>query len=507
MVMSRQAIVAYAPALALLLVGVGLQFITVPNDDVAWLLTIAERLLAGARPDVDFIEFNPPASYLTFVPASLVSHLMGVTPEAAMVVMMTALVVTCVVASGAILGRAGLIERWQMPGLAAASFFVLFIFSYGSFFAQREHIALTVMLPMLSAYAARSCARSPSRLGAVLSGIGGGISCCIKPYFALGLIVPFLYVLWRKRKDGASVAAAIFSPEHIATGLVAVFYVAAIVAFFPEFIRNTLPMVLTVYVPVREPLWAMLTGPRVTAFVMMSAALVPLGISKNRSPVPIVGFLSALGFLAAMFVQGRVWFDHAFPALALVMLVTGWMIAERMGDLGRAQTRRLLTLVVVAICALPAIGLTLELDLVWFRAARRDQILADELRPMLPEHPKVLAISQQNAFASVALALHGTWVGSTYFQIISANADSQLAKRHLDPATRATLSRYSKFDSRFLAEDIRFRRPDVILVDGNQNAHWASLQPEVSAALSHYRELRRIDQVSVLVLEHDDASQ
>src|SRR5207302_6062799 len=54
--MSRATVVTYAPAATVLVVGVALQCVTIANHDVAWLLTLAERLLSGAHPDIDFIE-------------------------------------------------------------------------------------------------------------------------------------------------------------------------------------------------------------------------------------------------------------------------------------------------------------------------------------------------------------------------------------------------------------------------------------------------------------------
>jgi len=44
-VMSRATVVAYAPAATALVVGVALQCVTIANHDVAWLITLAERLL------------------------------------------------------------------------------------------------------------------------------------------------------------------------------------------------------------------------------------------------------------------------------------------------------------------------------------------------------------------------------------------------------------------------------------------------------------------------------
>jgi len=40
---------------------------------------------SGARPDIDFIEFNPPASYLIYVPAASIARLLGVQSESVLI--------------------------------------------------------------------------------------------------------------------------------------------------------------------------------------------------------------------------------------------------------------------------------------------------------------------------------------------------------------------------------------------------------------------------------------
>ena len=47
------------------------------NADNSWLFTAAELLLDGGRPYVDFIESNPPASFLIYFPAVCLARSLG----------------------------------------------------------------------------------------------------------------------------------------------------------------------------------------------------------------------------------------------------------------------------------------------------------------------------------------------------------------------------------------------------------------------------------------------
>ena len=60
-----------------------IQSFFIPLDcDVSWLITVNEKLLAGQRAYVDFIEVNPPASIWLYTPAVWIAHLLRLRPEA-----------------------------------------------------------------------------------------------------------------------------------------------------------------------------------------------------------------------------------------------------------------------------------------------------------------------------------------------------------------------------------------------------------------------------------------
>src|SRR5215813_11954320 len=67
-----------------LALAVLLRHAVVANTDVAWGFTMAEKVLAGARPYVDFIEPNPPSYIYLHVAPVIIARLTGFSPEPVM---------------------------------------------------------------------------------------------------------------------------------------------------------------------------------------------------------------------------------------------------------------------------------------------------------------------------------------------------------------------------------------------------------------------------------------
>jgi hypothetical protein len=488
----------YAPAAAILVGVVIAQVWALPGNDVAWLLTLAEKLLAGARPDIDFIEFNPPAAYLVYVPAAAIGHLLRIKSDLVLIVMTIAAVLVSICAAGWILTRANLLGRREWPVMITGAIVALLVFADEPF-AQREHLAVIALLPMLAIYASRSAVATPSNLTAILCGVGGGLAICIKPYFGLALVPPLFFLGWRTRTSVKALVRLVFSPENIAAAAVVAVYCAAILFLFQDYLRITLPIVISVYLPVREPLFAMLTGMRFVIFVLMLGAALVVGKGEIKKPIPAVLCLAALGFLLAMAAQARTWFYQGYPALALLMIATTWLAlqrATRLRDVGRA--RRAVSFAIVGVSLIPSIAALFITHVAWLTETTNIIRLTERIRPLARAHPSVIAIARTYAFITVARRLDGDWVGRTYFQIITLNVDEQFAMRRLSSLERARLDAYARYDAAILASDIKATKPDLVLLDGIDRS-WALSERPVIGALHGYRDVGFFERVFVWV--------
>ena len=168
------------------------------NVDVAWLLTVGEKVLDGQRLYADILEVNPPASMLIYWPAILMGRALGLPPEPVLDALVGLgagaslwLARRALDGSGILRGVAG----WPLLAMAAAILLILPMHN----FAQREHIALICLLPALAVMAARAETAAVPRWLAALAGIGAGIAVSIKPHFLLAVLLPELYLVVRAR--------------------------------------------------------------------------------------------------------------------------------------------------------------------------------------------------------------------------------------------------------------------------------------------------------------------
>jgi hypothetical protein len=74
---------AYAPLLTVVAAAAALRAIGHLDTDVSWLITLGEKTLLGRCPYIDFLEVNPPASILLYLPAVAAARVAHVPAELA----------------------------------------------------------------------------------------------------------------------------------------------------------------------------------------------------------------------------------------------------------------------------------------------------------------------------------------------------------------------------------------------------------------------------------------
>lgn len=501
--MNLRAINSYWSVAGVILLATILRCFIWLNSDVSWLLTLAEQVLGGARAYRDFSEPNPPASILIYMPAILASHLANISGEAAVTILVFAGAFMSLWLVLRILPGEELVSARARPLVIALAGALLLILP-GDNFAERENIALIAILPMLAVYARRASGSSPDVALEVLAGVGGGIAVVIKPYFALALLLPLPLVLWRLRANGQKLVAAIVSPEHIAAALVVLGYAAVLVWGFPEYTQNTLPLVLTLYVPLRYSLPLMLINPSVIMIALAALVSVGMGVREFRGPFVGVVSLAALGFTAALIIQGKGWPYHGYPAVALSMLVLGVVLIRRISQWMEGDVSSLSLDVKFGAGLLACIY---ALASYWLlQEPSRDYLVAVVAR-LVPAHPKVFSIYGAPGLAfPLTRKLQGAPLGRTPFQWITAYTDVMLTsgeldpgekKQIVDPALRRTLEDYARRDRDEVADTIRTRHPDVILVGGNGEEKWALSKPQIRAALRAYHKVETVGDAEI----------
>ena len=440
-------------------------FVSVP--DVTWLQIAAGRALQGQQLYGQVLEVDPPFSVLVYAPPLLLARGLGIPPEAATAGLCVLAIVVSLALSGAILrprlgGDAG--RGWR---LAAAGAFVLGVMPAAAF-GQREHLATISLLPFLATTVLGADMRRPRWLLAILAGLGLGVALALKPHFAAIAALPALWT-WRK-----ALWRLLLRPEYWTAALALGAYAFAILARSPNYLSDVVPLLRDVYLPIRAPLWLLLTLPAVP--VALSAALTAR-LMRLDGELLAAPMLAALGGAVAFLVQGKGWPYHACPMLAFAAL----------GLLGAAATPQARAWSLIDRAMLLAAPLA---ALAWLSANVESGPLARTAAAAAPASPSLIAVSGNLGVGMpIVRALHARWVGSEPSQWISDGVLRREDGERLAAGQRARLDALMASERARLARDIRAGRPDVVLFDRKRVdwRAWAVADPAVAGALEGYR--------------------
>ncbi len=462
---------------ALVALGVAQQAIGHLNGDNSWFILFAERVIDGARAYVEIGDPNPPAAFLVYAPAIAAARALGVASEAMVVVEVLLIAWFALAASAAILRGAEVLDRAE-EGLwrNAALWIALVAPAFG--FAEREHFALLLVLPMLAAYVARAQGRAPASGLALVAGVCGGLTLCFKPYYAAGLSAAALVVVARRRT-----LAPLAAIENVAALATACMYVAFVARFFPEYFTHALPAALDVYAPARGSL-ASIVGS--APFLFNAALLVAVAFVAARSGADartLVALAASAGFLATFVWQAKGWFNHAYPGIALALLaaLASWLALRRGAQASAALFARA--------CLIPAFVCAPFFAAAWMNAPGAEEYpgLTAQVRRLAPARPKIAALAAQLDVAHpLTRRLDGVWVGRQNALWIANCVAQILATQSVSPERRARLDAYAARERADFVADLAAGRPDILLVESAALRAWAARQPEFGSLFGDY---------------------
>jgi len=264
---------------------------------------------------------------------------------------------------------------------------------------------------------------------------------------------------------------------------------------FPEFLNDTMPLLVDMYLPAHLPLWAIGAGAGLR-LVMPLLILSAFGLPRLREPQTALLVLAAAGFAVATIIQAKGWPYHYFPIVALTLLPLFRAVIEQ-----EAQRPRGIAVGLPFVASLVAVGLVTVWGCTLLSARSYSAILIEAVRAVAPARPKILTISADIALGHpLTRELGGLWVDRLCSHWITANGDDLLAAEpDMAPQRRAAIEKWMAFDRAALVEDITTRRPDVILVEEGWWQRWSGKQGDVAAALSSYDEVKSVAGVAILL--------
>ena len=467
------------------------------NFDNGWLFTVAERVLDGAEPYVDVIESNPPASFLIYMPAVALARLLGTSVEFMVCACLFTGGLGVILFGGRILRRADLLKPAE-AGVLLNLFVFIMLFVPGIHFAQREHIAMLGVMPLLAVYGARAQGGHCNTVDAVVAGVMAGVAISIKLHFALAALVPLSLVVVRRRSPGP-----LFNAENWTILCVLLAYAALVVWWCPGFL-NILPMVLEVYVPLKQPLEVIAVQPTFLTSVAIVCGVL-LAQRKGRTSIMVAMSLCAsVAFMGAYLVQGKGFPNHVLPCVGFALVAASALAAPAIAALLRKgdeapEWRAQRWPILLAFIPMMAAGSYCCCINLQFSNWEEHEGLREAVRRLAPPHPRLIAVSTQfHVGYPVVRQVGGVWAGRTNALWLTEAAQAISDASVGDDAYRARLARYIDEDARRLRDDVRANRPDLILIDdGDLRTIRAMRHPDVMMALADYAPIEKVDDISI----------
>jgi hypothetical protein len=311
-------------ALGMLLVGVLaalLESRSGVNPDVAWFLEMATHTAEGNPLYLDargsMLEVNPPLAIWMLMPAIWIVTRLGLEITAAPAILVGAEAAVAIVLSIAAVRRAPRAARrgiW-LPAIAG-----LCLPAHD--FAQREHQVVLLLAPYLIALAVTPDETSLPRPLRVAIGLTAGLGISLKPHFvgAWVLCEAVIAVLDREPRR-------LVRTETVAAAILLALYAASVFVITPAYLR---------LVEEWGPLYLRMNVRTLSTMLLRFESVVSFGALALAWPrrhrglsgrIALVFGIVAGAFMLAVFVQGKGFDYHYFPALAFGAVSAGMTLS------------------------------------------------------------------------------------------------------------------------------------------------------------------------------------
>ncbi len=491
--------------LGLMLFAIAQQIAGHLDCDVSWFITFAEKYLDGAVPYVDVTDPNPPAAFLALAPAVRLARALNIAAEP-VVAAFVFLFAGASIALCAAIFRFGARRSREDWGLLLNAAVFLLLVAPAFVFAEREHLALLALAPMLASLAVDGEGCRAPRVLRLLAGLGAGVALCFKPFFALAVALPTFAFAVRARSLRPLLSAEIAA----AVGVVLAHGVATLV-FFPAYAQYALPVIADVYQPARDS-FANLALRTLAPFNVALLIALSAAAARGFATAPVaprfvapaasrVCAYASIGFLISFFVQGKGWSNHAYPGVALALFAWCFFLLDKHPRARAARQGRLFKFVFLpAFIAAPAMFGALKLIV----DAEEHPGLRAAIERVAPPQPRVVAMARQLDFGHpVTRQLDGTWVGRPN-ALWTASFSAYLLNSAKDSAYRARLEDYRRRDLIGFVEDVRDGLPDVIVVEDRDTREWVLKQPEGAGVLEGYEKAGEAEEIEIWTRRRGD---
>ena len=453
------------------------------KDDIAWLLYVARRWMAGRELYVDVVEINPPLIvWISAIPIALAGWL-DVDTQFVVIPVFLAAVLACAWWSASLLRANGGIFADRLPVFALIGSVLLIV--PAADVGQREHLLAAAFLPYLVLFARRFEGGEASGPSLVVAGILAGLGCALKPRYGAVFAVLECLALTRGLRP--------WRVMPIAAGTTLLGYAGLVAILCPAYLRRAVPLALALYGATDAPFLGLLSD----SAVLIAGQLVAAGLlwSRRRTLAEYSLMLTLLAFAATStaicFIDGKNWYYHQLPATMTTILgLMLWCVSEIV------RQRRSLVRLPFLIAAFAVFGFC-------FNTVRRlEPAVAQAVRPQhtTQAHLEDL-IRTEHARTYVAFS---EWI-ALGFPVVNETGVAWASRFNSMWALKGEVWR-AGFDpsvakewpiARWVAHDFIAGCPDIAVVDTRQPTNYikvlSAADPAFARAWSRYRRIAAFD--------------
>jgi hypothetical protein len=458
------------------------------KDDIAWLLYVARRWLAGRELYIDVVEVNPPLIvWISAVPLEIARWLNVGSQFVAMPVFVAA-VLGCAWWTASLLQAQGGLFAERLPVFAAIGSALLIL--PAADLGQREHLLVAAFLPYLVLFArsldgeSRTDGKWTAFVAPLVAGALAGLGCALKPRYAGVFAVLECLALTRGLRP--------WRVMPIAAGATLVIYAALVAILCPAYLRRAVPMALALYGATDSPFLTLLSD----SALLLCGQVVAIGLLwlRRRSLTNYNLMLTLVVFAATStvvcFVDGKNWYYHRLPAtIATVLALLLWTATELAQRRWRIRWPLLVAGLAVTVFCVSSIQ---RLEPAAAEAVEPQQTTVDRLEQILrAEHARTyIAFSEWIALGFPVVNETGVTWASRFDSMWALKGEVWRAR--FDPAADKEWP-----IARWVAHDFIAGCPDIAVVDTRETTKYISVlsaaDPAFARAWSRYTRIASFD--------------
>lgn len=472
---------------AVLLLGVlaAVLFITLRSplkDDIAWLLYVARRWMAGRELYIDVVEVNPPLIvWISAVPLQI-ARWIDADPRFVAMPVFIAGVLGCAWWTAILLRRRGGVCTDLLPVFAVIGSALLIL--PAADLGQREHLLVAAFLPYLALFAMSLDRQRVPWAAALAAGLLAGLGCALKPRYGAVFVALECVALTRGLRPWRLMPLAAGSAMAVYAGLVAL--------LCPAYLHRAVPMALALYGATDVPFVNLLSE----SALLLCGEAVAIGLLwlRRRSLVDFNLMLTLVVFAVAStvvcFIDGKDWYYHRLPAtIATVLALALWISGEIVQRRRKFGIPLLAAALAVSVFCATSIRL-LEPEVI--EAVEPKQTAVDRLEHILKEeHARTyIAFSEWIALGFPVVNETGVTWASRFDSMWALKGEVWRAR--FDPTADKEWP-----IARWVVHDFIAGCPDIAVVDTRETTKYISVlkaaDPAFARAWSRYRPIASFD--------------